>query len=101
MRSIRRSMTGYLLVLLAVTLAAVWAVIDQMSARALDARKDALADVIRLRYEEQSREEYARTDKALLDQAKELGSVLQAYYYTQFATEWAKSQTAIASVQFA
>jgi two-component system heavy metal sensor histidine kinase CusS len=101
MRSIRRSLTGYLLILLAVTLAVVWVVIDQVTARSLEAREEAVAERIRLNYEERLREEQASTDKALLDQAKELGSVLQAYYYLQFETERAKSRAAMGSVQLA
>src|SRR5688572_29212574 len=99
MRSIRRSLTGYPLILLAVTLAVVWVVIDQVTARSLEAREEAVAERIRLNYEERLREEQASTDKALLDQAKELGSVLQAYYYLQFETERAKSRAAMGSVQ--
>ena len=41
MRSIRRSMTVYMLVLLAATLGVVWVVIDQVTARALAAREAA------------------------------------------------------------
>lgn len=101
MRSIRRTLTGYLLLLLAVTLAAVWAVIDQVNSRSLAARASASADLIHARYGERCREELDRTDKALLDQAKELGSVLQTYYYTQYETEAAKASAAILAVQYA
>jgi len=101
MRSIRRSLTVYLFVLLAVTLAGVWAMIDQLSARSLRARESAQADLIQARYVERCREETDRTDKALLDQAKELGSVLQTYYYNQSDTELAKASSAVLAVQFA
>ena len=99
--SIRRSLTLYLFALLAVTLAVVWFVIDQMMARALAAQQGAGADLIRARYEERSREERARVDKVLLDQATALGGVLQTYYYTQYETEVAKSRAAIGVVPLA
>jgi hypothetical protein len=90
MRSIRRSMTVYLFALLAITLAVVWVVIDQVTARALAAREAAGADLIRARYEERVREEKLRTDKALLDQARLLGNIMGQRYVTRFNEELTK-----------
>jgi signal transduction histidine kinase len=90
MRSIRRSMTVYLFALLAITLAVVWVVIDQVTARALAAREAAGADLIRARYEERAREEKLRTDKALLDQARLLGNIMGQRYVTRFNEEFIK-----------
>ncbi|HSQ54221.1 MAG TPA: HAMP domain-containing sensor histidine kinase, partial [Gemmata sp.] len=101
MRSIRRSMTGYLLVLLALTLAVVWVVIDQVTARSLRDRQRAAADAIELRFKERCREEVARTDEALLAQARQLGLIVQSYFVTDSSTEWVKSGAAMSSVQLA
>ena len=56
MRSIRRSMTVYMLVLLVATLGVVWIVIDQVTARALAAREAAGADKINATYQERVRQ---------------------------------------------
>jgi signal transduction histidine kinase len=83
MRSLRRSLTLYLFGLLAITLAVVWVVIDQMTARALAAREGAGADLLRARYEERCREEKAEVDRALFEQAKKLAQVMQMHYGTR------------------
>ena len=80
MRSIRRSMTVYMLLLLAATLAVVWVVIDQVTARALAAREAAGADKINASYLERCRNERERVDQALLHQARFLGNEMQHYY---------------------
>ncbi len=87
MRSIRRSMTVYLLILLALTLGVAWVVIDQMTARALAAREAAGAELIERRYQERVREEHVGTDQALLHQARDLGNAMQAHYTGQFFVE--------------
>src|SRR5262245_46819037 len=90
MRSIRRSMTVYLLVLLAITFGVVWVVIDQVTARALAAREAAGSEVIKKVYEERVREEREKTDQALLHQARELGNILQTHYAAASQAETAK-----------
>ena len=101
MRSIRRSLTGYLFALLAVTLAVVWVVIDQVTARSLAAREEAATNLIRVHYEARCREEQARTDEVLLAQARELGINIQSYYLIQTETELAKSRASVGTVQLA
>lgn len=100
MRSIRRSMTVYLLVLLAVTLGVAWVVIDQATARALRAREAAGAELIERRYQERVREEHVGTDQALLHQARDLGNAMQAHYTGQFFVEIAKFQRLTASAHW-
>ncbi len=90
MPSIRRSLTLYLLVLLAITLVVVWAVIDQVTARALIAREAEIAGLVTSRHQDRVREELARTDEALLQQAKELGNIMQSHYYSRFTIEMGK-----------
>jgi signal transduction histidine kinase len=98
MRSIRRSMTVYMLVLLAVTLGVVWFVIDQVTARALAAREAAGADKINASYQERCRNERERIDQALLQQAKDLGNAMQHYYEDGiFNIEVAKFRSATAT----
>src|SRR4051812_27139666 len=94
MPSLRRSLTLYLFGLLAVTLAVVWVVIDQVTGRALAAREAAGADLIQARYDERCREERTRTDQALLDQALLLGKVMQKQYWNQLNIEMAKFRAA-------
>ncbi len=99
MRSIRRSLTVYLFGLLAVTLAVVWVVIDQVTARALAAREAAGADLIRAQYEERCREEQARIDQALLDEAKELATtIMRAHNPERFGIEFAKYRASVGTV---
>src|SRR6478752_997779 len=90
MRSIRRSMTLYMLLLLAATLGVVWVVIDQVTARALAAREEAGADKINASYQERCRNERDRIDQALLQQAKDLGNAMHLHYNTWFAAEFTK-----------
>src|SRR5262245_50167227 len=99
MRSIRRSMTVYLLVLLAITLGVVWVVIDQVTARALAAREAAGAELIQKGYDERVREEKEHTDEVLLQQAKELGNFMQIHYNTNLDAEGVKFQQQMAAVQ--
>ena len=99
MRSIRRSMTVYLLLLLAVTLGVAWVVIDQVTARALEAREAAGAELIENRYQERVREEHVRTDQALLHQARDLGNAMQGHYTGQFSVEMAKHRGLTGSAQ--
>jgi len=90
MRSIRRSMTVYMLVLLAATLGVVWIVIDQVTARALAAREAAGADKINASYQERCRNERERIDQALLQQAKDLGNAMHVHYNSWFNAEFTK-----------
>jgi signal transduction histidine kinase len=99
MRSIRRSMTVYLLVLLAATLAVVWVVIDQVIARALEAREAAGAELIENQYEEHCRNERERIDQALLQQAKDLGNIMQGHYATALSEEVVNYRVHFATAQ--
>jgi signal transduction histidine kinase len=99
MRSIRRSLTVYLFALLAVTLAAVWVVIDQVVARSLAAREAAESALLHARFDERCREELARTDKALFDQANRLGGEMQREYRKLFDAEFVKFQAFSAAAQ--
>ncbi len=92
MRSIRRSMTVYLLILLAITLGVAWVVIDQVTARALEAREAAGAELVERRYQERVREEHFSTDQALLHQARDLGNAMVTHYTGQFFVELNKYQ---------
>lgn len=87
MRSIRRSLTIYHLVLLGVTLGLVWIVIDQLMRRSLEARQAAVTELIQAHYENRVREEKTRIDQSLLDQAKKLGDIMQTHYWTRFGVE--------------
>jgi signal transduction histidine kinase len=73
-------MTVYLLGLLAVTLAVVWVVIDQVTARALAAREADGVELIQANHKERCRAERERIDQALLQQAKDLGNIMQNHY---------------------
>src|SRR5262245_44249243 len=88
MRSIRRSLTVYLFALLAVTLAVVWFVIDRVTASALAAREEAGADLIQAQHEQRCREERARVDKGLLDQARLLGNIMASHYQSLLEAEF-------------
>jgi signal transduction histidine kinase len=90
MRSIRRSMTVYMLVLLAATLGVVWIVIDQVTARALAARESAGEDKINASYQERCRNERERIDQALLQQAKDLGNAMHSHSESWYRAEFAK-----------
>jgi signal transduction histidine kinase len=79
MRSIRRSMMVYLLVLLFITLAVVGGVIDRVTEDALAAREAAGMALIQAEYEERCKAERDRTDEALLNQAKFLyGAMIES-----------------------
>jgi signal transduction histidine kinase len=99
MRSIRRSMTVYMLVLLAATLGVAWVVIDQVTARALAAREAAVADKINATYQERCRNERERIDQALLQQAKDLGNAMHLHAEPWFRAEFAKFGIQAASAQ--
>lgn len=88
MRSIRRSLTLYHLGLLAITLAVMWVVIDQVMARSLEAREAAGAELIRTHQDHRIRDEQARIDQSLFDQAKKLGGIMQTHYWTRYNIEW-------------
>ena len=90
MRSIRRSMTVYMLVLLAATLGVVWVVIDQVTARALAAREAASADRINANYQERCHNERERIDEVLLQQAKDLGNAMHQHYGQWISAEFSK-----------
>ncbi|MBA4191704.1 MAG: hypothetical protein C0467_27305 [Planctomycetaceae bacterium] len=98
MRSIRQSLTLYLFVLLAATLGVVWVVLDQFTARILDARETADRDLIRTRHDARSREELARVDQTLLDQARLLGKIVQERERERFHTEWVRHSAALSVV---
>jgi signal transduction histidine kinase len=102
MRSIRQSLTVYLFALLAVTLAVVWFVIDQVTARTLAARAEASGERLRAQYEQRCRDELARVDQELLGQAKNLGNVImRAQNEERFNLEMVKYRASVGTVQLA
>lgn len=96
MRSIRRSLTLYLLVLLAVMLGGMWFVIDQAARRAFAAREEAGRNLIVSRYEENVRKEQAQIDQLLFDKARELGNMMQLHYGQSYEQEAVKFATVTA-----
>jgi signal transduction histidine kinase len=96
MRSIRRSLTLYLLLLVAFMLGGVWFVIDQAARRAFAAREEAGRHLILARYEENVRKEQAQIDQVLFDKARELANVMQLHYGQSYETEAIKFPTVTA-----
>jgi signal transduction histidine kinase len=96
MRSIRRSLTLYLLLLVALMLAGVWFVIDQAAMRAFAAREEAGRHLILSRYEENVRREQAQIDQVLFDKARELANVMQLHYGQSYEIEAVKFPTVTA-----
>lgn len=90
MWSIRRSLTAYLLVLLAATLGVVGVVIDQLTGRVLEARERAAVELAESRYQDRVRDERQRVDDNLLAQARTLGDVMQTQYWVRVPQEFAK-----------
>ena len=77
MRSIRRSMTLYLIAWSLITVALVWGVMDRVTTKALtDREKDGL-DLIQSQYKQRCEEELKKTDESLLNEAKWLFSGLR------------------------
>ncbi|MBA2224849.1 MAG: HAMP domain-containing sensor histidine kinase [Thermogemmata sp.] len=96
MRSIRRSLTLYLLLLVALMLAGVWFVIDQAAMQAFAAREEAGQHLILSRYEENVRREQAQIDQILFDKARELANVMQLHYGQSYEIEAVKFPTVTA-----
>lgn len=101
MRSIRRTLTLYLFALLAGALGVVWVVLDQVTARVLDAREAADRALIATRHESRCREERARVDQALLDQARLLGKIVQEREHERFDVERGRHRAAMGVVPLA
>ncbi|VTT97137.1 integral membrane sensor signal transduction histidine kinase : Sensor histidine kinase, putative OS=Thermodesulfovibrio yellowstonii (strain ATCC 51303 / DSM 11347 / YP87) GN=THEYE_A0751 PE=4 SV=1: HisKA: HATPase_c [Gemmataceae bacterium] len=101
MRSIRRTLTLYLFALLAAALGVVWVVLDQATARVLDAREAADRALIGTRHEARCREERARVDQALLDQARLLGKIVQEREHERFDVERGRHRAAMGVVPLA
>ena len=110
MRSIRRSMTVYLLLLLSVTLgSAGWVLHDrtqaslEAQARAADefvtAREAASAARLQTRYEDRCREERERVDQALRLEARGLADVMQREYFLRFDAQWKLYRERFALIQ--
>jgi len=98
MHSIRHSLTLYLFVLLAVTLGVAWVVLDQFTARILDARELADRDLINTRHDSRCREERKRVDQSLLDQARLLGRIVQERDRERFEIERTRHRAAMGVV---
>jgi signal transduction histidine kinase len=88
MFSIRRTLTAYLMVLLAVTLGVAGVVIDQMTGRALEAREKAAGELIRNRYKDRVDAEKKRVENALLAEARDIGNIMQSEYQSRVDREW-------------
>jgi signal transduction histidine kinase len=110
MRSIRRSMTVYLLVLLAVTLGVAGWIIHHQTARSLEARleaaeklaearEEAAAKAAQNRYEKRCEEEKQRVDQLLLEEARGLADIMQREYWVRFGAEWTKYRLHFAMIQ--
>lgn len=102
MRSIRRSLTLYLLLLLALMLGGMWFVIDQAARQAFAAREEAGRNLILSRYQENVRKEQAQIDQLLFDKARELANVMQMHYGQSYEIEAVKfpSVTAVSPLLF-
>jgi len=87
MRSIRRSLTLYFLVLLSLGLGIIALVIDRAAGRTLEARRDAASKLIETQYEERCNEERNKRDHELSDEARELYSQMQLRYNRKFDEE--------------
>lgn len=98
MRSIRRSMTVYLLVILAATLGAVGWIVHHRTIRSLKAQsavfeqslaaREAAAEARQHnRYEDRCREEREQVDQALRLEARGLADVMQREYFVRYSAE--------------
>jgi len=72
MRSIRRSMTIYLIAWSLITVGLVWVVMDRVTAEVLVAREADGVTLFEAQYKQRCHEEIQNTDDALLNQAKRL-----------------------------
>ena len=90
MRSIRGTLTAYLLLLLAVTLGVAGVVIDQLTGRALEAREKAASDLIENQFDDRCDQERTRVDQRLLAEARDLGELMQTEYSIRNNRETAK-----------
>ena len=95
MRSIRRTLTAYLLVLLAVTLGVAGVVIDQLTGRALEAREAATAELIENRYKDRGEDADRRLNLALQDEALRLAETMQTRYWELFQEEGLKHRRSL------
>ena len=77
MRSIRRSLLGYLLVLLALALGAVGMLVDRFAHAAIRAREEAETRRIKQAYDSRRLEAQRSFDDELLREARILGGELQ------------------------
>ena len=102
MRSIRRSLTLYLLLLVSLMMGGVWFVIDQAAKQAFAAREEAGRHLILSRYEENVHREQAQIDQVLFDKARELANVMQLHYGQSYEIEAVKfpSVTAVSPLMF-
>lgn len=101
MRSLRRSITVYLLGLLAITLGVVGFTIDQVIGRTLDAQQNAAMKQIDVQYEARCRDEHRRVDDALLQEAGRLGKEMQVQYHPRYEQEIEKFNASRAAGVFA
>ncbi len=96
MSSIRRSLVGYVLVLLALTLGLAAVVVDRIVENALTVREQAEADRIRVEFDSRRRDEQARVDNVLLQQARETGRAMRAQYNARMRLDVERFRTAVA-----
>jgi signal transduction histidine kinase len=89
MHSIRSSLTIYFLVLLAVALGGASWFAYRTSSQTLQEKRVATADLIQAQFEERCREEHARLDKALFDQAQMLTQLVQfQFQFDPYRVRW-------------
>jgi signal transduction histidine kinase len=80
MRSIRLSLTVYIVALLAVALAGAALLVERTASKTLEGRRDAGGRLIEAQYQERCRAEETRRDEALLFQAQTLARLTQFQY---------------------
>ncbi len=95
MRSIRRSLILYFLVLLALALGAVGLFVNRVKRQTLEVRHQAAVELLDRQYEERAREEKAKLDQKLLNQANHLASLAQWQYFQRFRKEGQRYYTYI------
>ena len=87
MRSIRRSLIGYFVVLSLIALATVGVVVEMLTREVIEARRVAATNLIETQYKDRRREEADKLDEQLLDRARLIANHTQSKYFTGFREE--------------
>ena len=94
MRSIRRSLIVWFVLLFGVALAAVAATLDHLARKALDGRSAAAAITINQAYTDRAEEDYRKFDTRLLVEARTKASQMQSQYAGRYQREFERFQWA-------